>query len=136
MANEQTQIHDNDTYTHRYRKVVDCDNLHAKTVITENCKILHNGLRRQITIVSTFISIIITCLVWSIYTSYMADVEAKESQYQLEIHNARQTEVEKNLVESLIRIEKNTTDLRTEMKEQRILIENIYKNGTDRTIIQ
>ena len=110
-----------------YRTENDCEAIHQKTPQLDHCNALHSGIKTQLTILTTAVSIIVTCIGLAIYAGYTAESMAKEVQNQLDTHKVRQEEVEKSIYSSLSRIEKSNTDLYTEMKEQRVLIEDIYK---------
>jgi len=115
-----------------YRTEADCDEIHKnKTPQIDHCNALHSGIRTQLTILTTAVSIIVTCIGLSIYAGYSAESLAKDVQNQLSTHEVRQAEVEKSISNSLLRIEKSNNDLYVEIKEQRNMIEDIYKGKTN-----
>jgi len=113
----------------QYRTAEECDIKHKDVVGMEYYKTFHNSLKKQVAILTTFVSIILTCTAWSVYAAYIAENAATEASYQVTIHEARQSEVEKNIQDSLSRIEKSNNSLYVELRQQRDMIENIYING-------
>lgn len=110
----------------------------VKSVTVIECAQKRTLLRGAIGLLYVFSAVIVVIVGWALLAASSARTEASDVHTQLEVHAGRQEEAEKSISKSLLRIEiqieKNRNDICEEIKDQRIIFEQMIKthySGTE-----
>jgi hypothetical protein len=100
-----------------------------RPVTVHECEVKYKATRNQLTFMIALMSMFLAGVGWSVLAAYNAQFEAAQSQHALEAHNAAQLEMVKRIEEKLGGIEKGVDTNTEELKEQRKLLEGIWRSN-------
>jgi hypothetical protein len=92
-------------------------------ITAQECKERHKNLWRVLSAILVILTVIVTGVGWSIDAGYSAKNAAQETRHSLRVHEATQNG-------KLERVEIDVREIKTEQKEQRKMIEDIWKRGS------
>jgi len=104
-----------------------------RPVTAHECEVKHRATRNQLTFMIALMSVFLAGVGWSVLAAYNAQFRAVQSQHALEAHSAAQVEMVKRIEERLKGIEKGVDTNTDELKEQRKLLEGIWRSNGHRT---
>lgn len=100
-----------------------------RPVTVHECDQKHRATRTQLTFMLAMMSIFLVGVGWAALSGYLAQSKAFMVETELKAHNSAQTEMVKRIEQKLDAIDRGVEDNRAELREQRKLIEDLWRSG-------